>query len=207
MKSLPQSEDVLADIGEKPVRAFALSVTRTRRDLRAYRDAFPQWVVDHSERGLANWISDRLWAHLVSMADEIPGMNPYEKGVTREITIGINYRFRVKRHDAEGNIASYATPTFLEFVTQSGGQLDGMEEIKLIAGYDWDKDMRDIGDAVISLRDGKDNVIWKQPLPSVDDEGHGEIPAKLPERPSPTGPTVQVTEGVGQKAKEPTEDE
>ena len=45
-------------------------------------------------------------------------MDATEKGVTREITIGVNFRLRLKRHDELGDIASYPTPTFLDFATQ-----------------------------------------------------------------------------------------
>ncbi len=154
----------------------------------------------HSERGLANWISDRLWTHLVLQAESIPGMEMIEIGVTREITIGTNYRFRVKRHGVDGEVASYPTQTFLEFASQAVDSLPGLEEWKLIAGYDWDKDQRAIAAAVVSLRDGKDNVIWKKELPAVaDEQGGGQT--SVPEQPGPTDPTIGVPETLGQKAK------
>jgi hypothetical protein len=207
MNSYPKSQRVLDDMGEKPVEAFARCVARARADLRRYRQAFPQWVADHSERGLANWVSDRMWAHLSTLAESIDGMEMIEKGVTREVTVGLNYKFRVKRHDEEGKVASYPTPTFLEFVCQPQGQLEGMEETRLIAGYDWNKDERDIGPAVMSLRDGKDHIIWKVELPDVPEAGERGGEVITPQRPSPTAPTVDVPEDIGQKAKEPTEDQ
>lgn len=208
----PTSEAVLAGIGEKPIEAFSLCVTRARHDLHMYRETFPVWVADHSERGLANWISDRIWAHLLGLADSISDMEMIEKGVTREVTIGVNYRFRVKRHSEDGMVASYETPTFLEFVSQRNATtLPGMEETRLIAGYDWIKDLRNIGSPVISLRDGRDNIIWKATLPEVPDEDTGDggstAPVVTPERPGPTGPVVDVRDTVGQDSKETTEDE
>jgi hypothetical protein len=207
MNSYPLSHQVLDDIGEKPVEAFSRCVARARADLRLYRRTFPQWVADHSERGLANWINDRLWAHLTTMAESIPGMELIEKGVTREVMVGLNFRFRVKRHDDLGNVASYPTPTFLEFVCQPQGQLPGLEETRLIAGYDWSKDERDIGAAVLSLRDGKDNIIWKEELPDFPEDSGivGEV--VTPRLTSPAAPVVGVPEGVGQRSKEPTEDQ
>lgn len=67
---VPNAAEVLDDIGEKAVTAFSKAVMRSKSDLATYRATFPQWVLDHSERGLANWISDRLWAHLIVLADE-----------------------------------------------------------------------------------------------------------------------------------------
>jgi hypothetical protein len=204
MKSYPTAEEAFVGIGDKTLDAFFLSVNRARRDLRLYRKAFPQWVADHSERGLANWISDRLWAHLTELAEGIPGLMVVEKGPLRECGIN-NYRFRFKRHDDDGLVASYPTEGFIEFATQPSDQFSGMEETRLIAGYDWNKDFRDIGAAVISLRDGKDNVIWKEPVPEVED-GTGMAPVITPEQAGPRPPTVDVPEAFGQQPEEPTED-
>lgn len=206
----PTAEEALAEIGEKPVAAFSLCVTNARRDLQSYREAFPDWVAEHSERGLANWISDRIWAHLGRLADAIPGMEMYESGVTREVIIGLNYRFRVKRHDEDGKVASYETSAFLEFVTQSDdGVLPGMKETRLIAGYDWVKELRNIGSPVVSLRDGKDNIIWKELLRELPDEGYGGAGGGViaPDQDGPTGPTVDLPDTIGKRAEEAETDE
>jgi len=211
MKSYPSFEEVLDEIGEKPVEAFARSVRLARRDLGSYRDFSPQWVADHSERGLANWISDRLWAHLAELAEPVSDMTVFEKGPLRELIVGLNHRFRFKRHDDAGSVASFPTAGFLEFATQPSAQLPGLEETRLIAGYDWNKDSRDMGAAVMSLRDGKDNVIWKEPLPDVGgqagEEGTGPVPVLSPTRSGPSAPTVAVSKEVGQKARGTSEDE
>jgi hypothetical protein len=202
VNAYPEPDDVLADLGEKAIRAFALAVRCAKADLDTYRATFPQWVADHSERGLANWISDRVWAHLSDLAEDVSSMTVTESGPLREITVGINYRCRVKRHSGD-DVSSYPTQAFLDFVSQPEAQLPGMEETRLIAGYDWIKDLRDIGDAVISLRDGKDNVIWKEPLPEVDDEhGAGSAPVATPERSQPSRPTVEIPDGIGRKPEE-----
>lgn len=210
----PTAEAVFDDIGEKPLIAFASAVVRARDDLAEYRRTFPQWVADHGERGLANWISDRQWTHLVNLAESVPGMEVTEKGVTREVTIGFQYRLRMKRHDELGIVASYPTPTFLEFATQPGGQLPGLEEVRLIAGYEWIKDERSIGQPVMSLRDGRDNIIWcvALPFPGVGElggegEGTGIAPVITPETPAPTAPVVEVGDDVRRASKESTEDE
>jgi len=210
MFSYPKSHDVFDDIGEKALTALASCVVRVQHDLATYRRTFPQWAVDHGERGLANWISDRLWTHLVNLAESVPDMEITEKGVTREVTVGNKYRLRMKRHDEMGDVASFPTQTFLEFTTQPDGQLPGMEETRLIAGYEWIKEERNIGDAVISLRDGKDNIIWCERLPFpgfAEEGGEGTAPVVTPETPSPVAPVIGLAENIGQKSKEPTEDQ
>jgi hypothetical protein len=205
MKSFPLSQQVFDDIGEKPLRTFAQCVAGARTDLADYRRLLPHFVADHSERGLANWISDRLWARLVNLAEAVPGMEMIEQGVLREVTIGYNFRLRVKRHDVVGDVASYPTPTFLEFAEQPEGQLEGLKETRLIAGYEWLKDRRDIGDAVMSLRDGKDNIIWCERLP-LPEEGEAGGDVITPQTPTPPAPVVDVGD-IGQKAKDSADDE
>jgi len=60
MFSYPGADEVLDDLGDKVVEAFARSVARARADLAEYRRLKPSWVAQSSERGLANWIHDRL---------------------------------------------------------------------------------------------------------------------------------------------------
>ena len=206
MKSYPTFQDVLDGIGEKSTAAFVLSVKRTKTDLRTYRETFPQWVADASERGLANWIHDRQWSHLARFAEDIPDMETVEKGVLREIIVGVNYRFRFKRHSDIGIVASYRTEQFLGFVGQSDQQLPGMEETRLISGYEWIKDAREIGPAVLSLRDGEDNVIWNRPLPDVaDTDEDATAPIITPQRSAPTVPVVEVPGAIGQETREETD--
>jgi hypothetical protein len=156
----PAAEDVLADLGDKIVGAVVDSTRRSRADLVLYRKTFPEWVADHSERGLANWIHDRMWAHLRRALDQVDGTAIVDQGSLREIVVGIRYRARVKRHGVSDEVRSYPTAAALAFWAQSD-TLDGLEEIRLGFGYRWEHDDRQIGPAVISLRDGLDNdAIW-----------------------------------------------
>lgn len=208
MESAHFPEAVLVDVGEKSVRAFGLSVQRSRVDLTHYRQAFPLFVAQSSPRGLANWINDRLWAHLGGFADDIPDMTLSEKGATREVTVGIAYRFRFKRHSSTAMIASYPTQTYLDFVTQPTGRLPKMEEVRLVAGYEWLSDTHEIGDAVLSLRNGKDNVIWNQALPVFDDhygQEDGTAEVVTPQQPGPVPPTVELPDTIG-RPEEQSED-
>lgn len=193
------------DIGDKPIQAFATCVAAARSDLTVYRETFPTWVVESSERGLANWINDRMWAHLIRLVDGEDGVALIEKGVTREVVIGINYRFRLKRHDAVGMVASYDTPTFIEWCSQDdgGGVLPGMEETRLIAGYVWDRNLREIGAPVISMRDGKEEILWIEEL--EEPVASGGVVAPRPAQPTPPTPTIGVSDEIGQRTEESSE--
>lgn len=195
--SYPAPDVVLADLGEKVVGAFSVGVQRTKTDLATYRQVFPQWVADHSERGLANWIHDRLWVHLLALGEGISTMQLIEKGMTREIVVGLNYRLRVKRHtEQDGAVSSYPTLAFLDFMEQPRGQFPLLAETRLFAGYEWSRGDRSVGSAVISLWDGRENLIWQEILPAVED---GDTGAQVitPDQPGPASPTVVVPANIG----------
>lgn len=194
MKSYPGSEDVLADLGDKVTGGLARAVAKTRMDLAEYRDEHTSWVSDSSERGLANWIHDRLWANVCAEFDGLAGIGLSDHEPTREITVGVTYRLRVKRHRLDGKVSSYATQTALEFYAQGEQEtFPGLEEVRLIAGYEWDADSRSMGDAVLSLRDGEEEVIWLVTLPDAS-EGAGGVPAQpiRPTEPEPGLPTIDL---------------
>lgn len=193
MKSYPPSQQVLEDLGDKVVEAISRSVDLTRSDLTAYRQANPLWVAQASERGLAAWIHDRLWYHFSVLVDGIEDLHLVDKEPTREACIGVAYRLRMKRHQEDGRVSTYPTQAALEFMAQDAQVvIDGLEEVRLIAGYDWNRDAHDIGPAVLSLRDGKENIIWRETLPpATGGEGEGGVP--LPEAPSPTRPIVDAS--------------
>lgn len=147
-----------------------------RSDLARYRDTFPAWVADSSDRGLSNWIHDRLWAHLRRALADLDSVVLTDDGVIREIAIGIRYRARVKRHSVRDQIRSFPTKAALAFWAQSDA-LEGLEEISLGFGYRWDPDEREIGSTVVSLRDGlKADAIWVVEVDaSAADDGGAEI--------------------------------
>ncbi len=157
MFSYPMAEDVLRDLGDKVVGALVDATSAARADLSDYRHAFPSWVADSSDRGLSNWIHDRLWAHLRRGLTDIDSVALVDQGVTREVTVGLRYRARVKRHTGRDRIRSYATGTAVAFWAQSDA-LEGLEEVRPGFGYRWDPDERVIGSTIVSLRDGLDKM-------------------------------------------------
>ena len=86
------------------------------------------------------------------------------------------YRVRIKRHDRRGRVSTYPTQTALEFLSQPSEQLvlDGLAQIPLIAGYQWNSTTHEIGPAVLSLRDGLDTVLWLIELPEPADDASVE---------------------------------
>jgi hypothetical protein len=191
MKSYPDSETVLSGLGDKIIEGLSQAVVRTARDLRQYRTTFPQWVSQASERGLANWIHDRIWWHVTALFDSMPGVEVSDREPTREVVVGLNYRLRLKRHHEDGDLSTYPTPTALDFYLQ-GIQyaFPGMEEVRLAAGYEWDKETREMGAAVLSMRDGRENIVWKVTHPEIDD-GLGGV-TSVPPVTGPTPPTIET---------------
>ncbi|MBM7367458.1 hypothetical protein [Gordonia hydrophobica] len=163
MKSAYESEAVLADLGSKVVDGIAVAVRDTRTDFTTYREQHPTWVAEHSERGLANWIHDRLWAHLQRQLEHLDDCFFDNDEPERHFRVGTRYHFRAKRHSEDGAVATYPTQGALEFMEQELF-IDGMEEVRLLGGYTWDREERAILQPVITLRDSRDNVIWLEAL-------------------------------------------
>lgn len=195
MISYPDPDAVLADLGDKVVGALAGAVVGAQRDLAVYRSTLPELAASHGPRGLANWIHDQMWRHVVAALDEHPAVELVEAGATREVIVGDRFRIRVKRHGADGSTSSYATPTALDFMAQPQAQLPGLEVLNLTAGYEWDEDALEIVRAVLSLRDGPGKAVW---LISLDDgdTGFGRVEhIWSPE--APNAPVVTIRRAGG----------
>jgi hypothetical protein len=189
-RKYPSFEDVCSDIGDKVVEAMYSSVEQVRADLALYRDKLPELVARHSDRGLANWIHDMMWASLAGALEDHPEVTIVDNGVTREIHCGINYRFRAKRHDEDGAVKSFPTQTVLDFHYQPQ-TLDTLEDFKLDFGYQWDPEIRSIGPAVMSLRQKK-ALIWNSVIPSNGSSALGTT--ALSGGPAPaSGPAISIT--------------
>lgn len=203
-RTYPRWDEVEPALGDKVIEAIAAAVKAAKDDLADYRSFRPAWVAQASERGLAAWIHDRLWFHLASALEQIPGVTITDKGVLREFSVGPEtsvYRFRVKRHHEDGDVSTYPTELALEFLAQTEGMLEVFDELHLIAGYRWISDERAMGEAVISLRDGRQNVIWERELPfqSGGSSGAQELPS-VPQPPKP------VIDGVAKEADRASDD-
>jgi hypothetical protein len=126
-----------------------------------------------------------------------------DNGVLREFAVGPAtevIRFRLKRHDMDGDISTYPTQLALEFLAQVDGMLPGFHELHLIAGYRWDREERAMGGAVISLRDGVDNIKWEVDLNSA---GPAAGTTGLPVKPKPSAPVIDSGGAASKKTQEP----
>jgi hypothetical protein len=176
-------------LGDKAKAAIAESVAAAREDLAAYREQAAGWVADHSERGLANWIHDRVWAHLMQRLDGETEISILDHEPTRVVRVGTKYRMRVKRHGLGDKVSTYPTQTALQFYMQGvQPSFPEMDEVRLAAGYLWNSETRSISDAVISMRDGLDNVVWSVVIDL--EPGTGAVAI----RPMPTGPVPPVVD-------------
>lgn len=179
-------------LGEKVIDALGAAIPRTRLDLDRYRTLLPDIVATSSARGMANWFHDRVWHHVVSNLQDVHNIVVVDKGPVREISVDGTYRVRIKRHDKKGRVSSYPTQAALEFYSQPPEQLvlDGLAEVRLIAGYQWDSMTHEFGPAVLSLRDGLDKVLWMiELLEPVD--GASVVPITHPKAPDP--PTIEFS--------------
>lgn len=208
MISYPSFAEVVEALGDKVIGGFSRAVVLTQYDLAEYRDRLPGSVAAQSERGLANWIHDQLWKNILAALDGVDGVSFLDKEPYREIFVGLRYRLRVKRHRTDGAVSAYPTQGALEFFTQEEQlTLDGLEEIRLSAGYSWDPDTRQIVAPVLSLRDGHDNLVWFEELPSSGGST-GVVTITPPSQPGPSTPTIEVAsdssdESNGQEAGSP----
>lgn len=156
----PTSDEVVAELGDKFIEAVAKAVQGARSDIGDMRIWRPAWFPTMHSRVLSNLIHDRIWARLVVAIESDPATGIRDEGATREIAIGKHLRLRIKRHRIGDKISSYPTRTDLEFWRQNTDTLPTLEEIRLAVGYRWDAEAREVRAPVISLRDGKDNVVW-----------------------------------------------
>lgn len=169
-----------------------------------YRSTFPTWVADSSDRGLLNWCHDRAWAHVIRIFEAVPGVSFVDQPPTRELHVGVRYRLRVKKHDIEGHVSTYLTQGALDFLEQESATVEGLEEVRLIAGYRWDAELREVGAAVISLRDGQQHIVWMHELDEPA-EVVGAIPTPILPPAEPRKPEIGMASN--DERAERTEDE
>ncbi len=192
MESYPSFEDVCFDLGDKVTSSISRSAVLTAADLLDYRTIRPLWVSRSSERGLAGWLHDRMWVHLVDQLEEVSDVLIVDREPMREIFVGKRYRLRVKRHHPGGGVSTYPTQTALDFLLQDQQlAIEGLEEIRLITGYLWESDLRQVGVPVLSLRDGRDKVLWMRALPPAAGAS-GVVDLTPPSVVGPTAPTIEV---------------
>lgn len=196
MITYPSFDQVCDDLGDKVIDGFSRAVARTAEDLHEYRTAHPDWVAESSERGLANWLHDRLWIQMVRALRAIEDAGDLvvvDREPLRELVVGTRYKLRAKRHSPDGEVASYPTQTALEFFLQQPA-LDGLEEIRLLVGYEWDRETRAVVQPVLSLRTAKEKVVWQEALPEPHDARRTSATAaeEAIEHTGPAAPRIEL---------------
>lgn len=189
---MPSSDDVLTRLGDKVTTGLGDAIDAARDDLAEYGATFPGFVAEHSARGLANWIHDRIWARAKFNLDDVPEATFIDRGPTHDLWIGMEFRIRSKRHNSTGAIRAYPTVSALDFISQEP-DLFGISTLNLTVGYEWGETAQQMGAAVISLRNGSfDEASWVVALPTSADGGSGSIFPMTPTDDAPSTPTIDV---------------
>jgi len=193
MFSPRDSQTVLDELGSKFLLALVRATDSARDDLASMREWNPGWFPYFFQRDIACVVHSRIWAALMSELEEVDGVNLRTEEPFREVRIstgsGRTYTLRIKRHSEDDQIRSYSTPTDLAFWGGLSATFEGMEEVRLAAGYRWLAASGDVGNPVVSYREGKDNPIWAV---EVDTGAAGSV-TPVEYRPvSPTMPQVDL---------------
>jgi hypothetical protein len=213
MISHPSPEAVVSELGDKVVDAIVQAVAVAKVQFELYRQQHPAWAAENAARTIADMIHDWMWAELKQQLDLLSHVNLVDKDPRREIGVQVqspdrlSYLMRIKLHHLDGRTSSYQTQTVIDFELQ--GQtptFPGWSEVRLEAGYEWDKNTRTMGAPVISLRNGRNKIIWVHPLP--DQSAPPQVDGTIVTHPSKPGPTAPVVEVLGHEANdEPVTDE
>lgn len=155
--SFPTDDEVLDKIGHEFVAAYVEALVSAKERYRQFRQSsfFPALA---SQRLVANYIHDWLWAELVSRVESLSHVRVVDQEPIRQVYVD-KYRIRLKRHDVDESISTYPTAGMRAFWT-AGEPLPGLEEYALAFGYVWDAQAREIGDGIITLRATHDEVVW-----------------------------------------------
>lgn len=193
------TQSVVEALGQPPLDAIGAAVRATRDDLHEYRTTLPRMAARHSQRGLLNWVHDQFFAHARAQFEaNVKGTRVVDREPTRDIFVGHSFRFRLKKHTADDMVSSYPTDAFLAFSLQDPPQL--IQEVRLIGGYRWDPESRDIGPAVVSARDGRSAVLWVVELAeTAEDDGVAHFQPQVPDTTLPLLPTVVESVDIDEK--------
>lgn len=193
MLQYPDPQNVVDDLGDKFLRAFVAAIDTARADLAAFEQFKPEWFVNFSKRFVANFIHERMWHSMTSQVAGHPDVTVVDEEPTRQIHFGANYVVRFKRHDSRLRIETFPTGGALAFWTNQAA-LPGLELVTLAMGYIWEPDLGEIGDAILSFRDGKNKPLWSVTLTS---RGGGEAATDITWEPiDPTLPQLDLSEVI-----------
>jgi hypothetical protein len=205
MISHPSPEAVVSELGDKVVDAIVHAVKVAKEKFARYREQHPDWAADNAARTIADLIHDWMWTDVKQQLDLLPHVNLIDKDPRREIAVRVHseerlsYLLRIKLHHLDGRTSSYQTQTVMDFELQEVNEtFPGWGEVRLEAGYEWEKDTRTMGAPVISLRHGRNRIIWVHQLP----EQGGSAGATVSRPAGPGAPTLPGVEVPGRDSEE-----
>lgn len=172
MNSYPNPQTVRDELGDKFIVEFISSVSDARSDLAEFREWRTEWFIDFTNRFVANFVHERLWSSMVRRVSEFDDVAVVDKEPVRQIFHSGRYSIRFKRHRPGSAISAYPTAGSALFWTNSA-TLPTLESVSLAMGYIWNADLGEVGDPVLSFRDGKDNPIWALTLAEEEGEEGG----------------------------------
>ncbi|MGL4178229.1 MAG: hypothetical protein ACRCSN_19410 [Dermatophilaceae bacterium] len=85
-------------------------------------------------------------------------MSTIDREPVRQLQVG-RYEIRLKRHRLGEHISTYPTRGAVKFWS-SEAVLPGLETVSLALGYLWDAELREVGDPILSFREGIHKPIW-----------------------------------------------
>lgn len=190
MIDVGNTQSVVQALGQAPLDAIGKAVGLARADLKTYRTTLPAMAARHSQRGILNWVHDQFFAHVRAQFEtHVNATSVLDREPTRDIFVGETFRLRFKKHSDDDMVSSYPTDGFLGFVAQDVPQL--IQEVRLIGGYRWDPEAREIGTAVLSARDGKQKILWVVELAEATaDDGVAHFQPQAPDQSLPSLPTI-----------------
>lgn len=185
-------DEIFDLLGDKVILALGDAVEGAREDYRLYRTTFPGFAATDAARVRFGWIHDRIWNRVKNDLDDRPEVSFVDQDPTHDMWVGSEFRFRFKRHSLTGAIRAYPTAAALDFIAQ-GVDLFGVSTVNLTAGYEWLPDVQEMGDPVLSLRDGSfDEVLWMVNLPTTGTLSGGIVAPIIPPTDGPTAPIIDV---------------
>jgi hypothetical protein len=152
MISHPSPEAVVSELGDKVIDAIVRAVAVAKNEFELYRQQHPSWAAENAARTIADMIHDWMWTELKQQLDLVPHVNMVDKDPRREIAVQVHspdrlsYLMRIKLHHLDGRTSSYQTQTVIDFELQGRNEtFPGWGEVRLEAGYEWDKHARIMG--------------------------------------------------------------
>lgn len=153
------AESISEFLGQPVLTVILASRDASAAELADWRARTPGEISASSARGLANRIHDRFVYHMLTGLDDMSDVVYNENGPTRQFVVKDRIVLRCKRHDKQNKIKAYPTRAAMNH-WGGAATLEGLSMLNLAAGYRWDKDLREMGAAVLSFRRGLD----EQPL-------------------------------------------